>query len=107
MRQRFTDEDVQTVPDESGIFSLFQDRDLVYIGRTAPRTGLRTELQHALHVRLADEGVEATHFTFELTKSPKTRAAEELREYFETSGRLPLYNRPPGIDLQQRAEMRR
>lgn len=107
MRQRFTEEDVQNVPEESGIFHLFQDRDVVYIGRTAPRTGVRSELQHALHLTLADEELVATHFTFELTKSPKTRAAEELREYFENWGRLPLYNRPPGIALQQRAELRR
>jgi hypothetical protein len=107
MRQRFTDEELQTVPDESGIFSLFQDRDLVYIGRTAHRTGLRTELQYALHLRLADEGLDATHFSFELTKSPKMRAAEELRGFFEASGRLPLYNRSSAIDLQHRTELRR
>ena len=107
MRQRFTEEDVQNVPDESGIFSLYQDRDLVYIGRTSPRTGVRGELQHALRVRLADEELAATHFTFELTKSPKTRAAEELREYFENWGRLPLYNRPSGVALRQRDELRR
>jgi hypothetical protein len=107
MRQRFTEEDVQNVPDESGIFHLFHDRDVVYIGRTAPRTGLKGELQHALRLTRADEEMDATHFTFELTKSPKTRAAEELRQYFETWGRLPLYNRPSSVSRQHSPELRR
>ena len=106
MRQRFGAEDVENVPEEAGIFCLYQDRDLVYIGRTAPRNGLRTELQHALRMAMADD-LNATHFTFELTKSPKTRATEELRGFYETWGRLPLYNRPHGVALQPRAELRR
>ena len=106
MRQRFASEDVQSVPDESGIYSLFQDRDLVYIGRTPPRAGLRAELEHALRMAMADD-MHATHFTFELTKSPKTRAAEELRSFYEMWGRLPLYNRPNSLVLQQRSELRR
>lgn len=106
MRLRFASEDLQHVPDESGIFSLFQDRDLVYIGRTSPRSGLRAELHHALRVAMAED-MQASHFSFELTKSPKTRAAEELRGYFETWGRLPLYNRPHGLTIEQRSELRR
>ena len=55
---------------------------------------------------MADD-MHATHFTFELTKNPKTRAAEELRDYYETWGRLPLYNRPHAVNPLQRAELRR
>lgn len=106
MRQRFSPEDVQNVPEETGIYCLYHDRDLVYIGRTAPRSNLRSELRHALTVAMADD-MHATHFTYEVTKSPKTRATEELREFYETWGRLPLYNRPHAVDLQQRAEARR
>lgn len=106
MRQRFASEDIKHVPEEPGIFFLFHDRDLVYIGRTAPRNGLRTELEHALRIAMADD-MHATHFTYELTKSPKTRATEELRDYYETWGRLPLYNRPHAAGLKQRSELRR
>src|SRR5262249_50210386 len=105
--QRFIEEDIRNVPEETGIFSLFQESDLVYIGRTAPRTNLRSELQHILSVVMADESLEATQFTFEVTKSPKTRAAEELRSYFETWGRLPAHNQPHGLRLDQSAEIRR
>ena len=106
MRLRFTSEDVGNVPEETGIFCLFQDRDLVYIGRTAPRTSLRDELEHALRMAMADD-MHATHFTFEVTKSPKTRATEELRSFYETWGRLPLYNRPHATEFKPRAELRR
>lgn len=106
VRQRFVDEDVRKVPDESGIFCLFHEQDLVYIGRTAPRTGLRSELEHALRMAMAAD-LEATHFTFELTRSPKTRATEELRSYYEAWGRLPQYNRPHGASLQRPTELRR
>jgi hypothetical protein len=106
MRLRFVGEDVQNVPDEPGIFCLYQDRDLVYIGRTSPRNGLRTELEHALRVAMADD-MRATHFTYEINKNPKTRAVEELRSFYETWGRLPLYNRPHSIAPLQGAELRR
>ena len=106
MRYRFAEEDFQNVPEQSGIFFLFHERDLVYIGRTAPSNGLKTELEHALRMAMAED-MEVTHFSFELTKSPKTRAAEELRSYFENWGRLPQYNRPQGVAFQQRFELRR
>ena len=106
MRSPFNAEEIQNVPEESGIYCLFQEQDLVYIGRTAPRTTLKGELQHALKMAMADDML-ASDFTFEQTASPKTRAGEELRSYYEAWGRLPLYNRPHGFSVRQRAELRR
>lgn len=106
MQAKFTEADVQNVPDESGIFCLFHERDLVYIGRTAPRIGLRSELLRALKIAMAADML-ATHFTYELTAAPKTRATEELREYYGTWGRLPLYNQPHATSLERSAELRR
>jgi hypothetical protein len=106
MRETFNAEEIQKVPEESGIFCLFQEQDLVYVGRTAPRTHLRSELLYALRMAMADDML-ATHFSFEPTKSPKTRAGEELRSFYETFGRLPLYNRPQSSLLKQGAELQR
>lgn len=107
MQLRFTEEEVQKVPEEAGIYSLFHERDLVYIGRTAPRSNLRTDLRHALMVAMAEDMM-ASHFTFELTKAPKTRATEELRSYYEAWGHLPVYNQPHGLALGERpSEIRR
>ena len=101
MRQQFAQQYVQAVPEESGIFTLWDHRHPVYIGRTAPRSDLRAELDHALTMAMAED-LSVTHFSFELTPSPKTRAAEELRSHFERWGSLPRYNqRTSSRELQQ------
>ena len=91
MRLRFDEQHVKDVPEQSGIFTLWDQQDLVYIGRTAPRSNLQADLKHALKMAMADDML-ATHFSYEETVSPKTRASEELRAYFENWGRLPRYN---------------
>jgi hypothetical protein len=106
MRVRFTEAEIQKVPEEAGIFCLFQERDLVYIGRTPPRSGLRSELARTLRVAMAADML-ASEFTYELTVAPKTRANEELRSYYETCGRLPIYNRAHGIEFDRATELRR
>jgi len=106
MQLRFAADDVRQVPEQPGIFCLWHHAHLVYVGRTAPRSNLREELDHALTMAMVED-LSVTHFTYEVTAQPKTRAAEELREFYETWGRLPLYNRPHAVDLQQRAELRR
>ena len=109
MRLRFAEEQVQNVPEQSGIFYLWDERYLVYVGRTAPRTGLREELMHALAAAMADD-MSVTHFTYEETRVPKTRAAEELRRHFEQWGSLPRYNGASGdgdIRRERREEVRR
>ncbi|MFN2646584.1 MAG: hypothetical protein ABR570_16480, partial [Burkholderiales bacterium] len=79
------------VPEAAGIFCLWDNQHLVYVGRTAPRSDLRAELRYALTVAMAAD-LSATHFTYEETNTPKTRAAEELRDYFARWGALPRYN---------------
>jgi hypothetical protein len=91
MNLRFTEKYVHQVPAETGIFCLWHHANLVYVGRTAPRSTLREELAHALTMAMAGD-MSATHFSYEITKAPKTRAAEELRDYFERWGSLPRYN---------------
>jgi hypothetical protein len=91
MRLRFVEQYVQQVPEAPGIFCLWDNQHLVYVGRSAPRSDLRAELRHALTMAMAED-LSATHFTYEVSNMPKTRAAEELREYFARWGSLPRYN---------------
>lgn len=91
MNFRFENKHVQTVPEEPGMFCLWDHAHLVYVGRTAPRSTLRAELGHALTMAMAED-LSCTHFSYEVTATPKTRAAEELRDYFERWGTLPRYN---------------
>jgi len=91
MNQRFEDKHVRSVPEKSGTFCLWDHAHLVYVGRTAPRTNLRAELNHALTMAMAED-MSCTHFSYEVTAQPKTRAAEQLRDHFERWGALPRYN---------------
>ena len=91
MNQRFEDKHVRSVPEKSGTFCLWDHAHLVYVGRTAPRTNLRAELNHALTMAMAED-MSCTHFSYEVTAQPKTRAAEQLRDHFEGWGALPRYN---------------
>lgn len=91
MHRRFEDKHVQLVPEQPGVFCLWDHAHLVYVGRTAPRSTLRAELDHALTIAMAED-LSCTHFSYEVTSTPKTRAAEELRDYFERWGTLPRYN---------------
>ena len=91
MNQRFEDKHVQSVPEKSGTFCLWDHAHLVYVGRTAPRSNLRAELNHALTMAMAED-MSCTHFSYEVTATPKTRAAEQLRDHFERWGALPRYN---------------
>ena len=101
MRLQFVEQYVQAVPEEPGIFILWDRSHPVYVGRTAPRSNLRDELDHALTMAMLED-LAVTHFSFEVTPAPKTRAAEELRSHFERWGSLPRYNeRTLAHDLQK------
>lgn len=91
MHLRFEENHVRRAPEKPGIFCLWDHTHLVYVGRTAPRTNLRDELHHALTMAMAED-MACTHFTYEVTTTPMTRAAQELREHFERWGTLPRYN---------------
>jgi hypothetical protein len=101
MRLQFVKQYVQAVPEQPGIFILWDHSHPVYVGRTAPRSQLRAELDHALTMAMLED-LSVTHFSFEVTAAPKTRAAEELRSHFERWGSLPRYNeRTPSQGLQR------
>ena len=91
MNLRFEDKHVRSAPEKSGTFCLWDHAHLVYIGRTAPRSNLRTELDHALTMAMAED-MSCTHFSYEVSATPMTRAAEQLRDDFERWGALPRYN---------------
>ena len=91
MNLRFEDKHVQAVPQKSGVFCLWDHAHLVYVGRTAPRSHLRAELNHALTMAMAED-LSCTHFSYEVTATPKTRAEEQLRDHYERWGSLPRYN---------------
>jgi hypothetical protein len=85
LRWRFDAEVLRDVPEAPGVCTLWSGNELVYIGRTEGNGTLRDLLRGFL-------GAPVTHFTWEVTVTPKTRAGDLLDAYLEKTGRLPRYN---------------
>ena len=88
LRWRFDAEILRDVPEAPGVCTLWSGSEMVYIGRTEGNTSLRDVLRAFL-----DKPV--THFTWEVTVTPKTRAGDLLDAYLEKHGRVPRYNDAP------------
>jgi hypothetical protein len=93
LRWRFLADAVRETPDQQGVFSLWEANECVYIGHTPRNTTLRDQLRALLDLR--EKGViQASHFTWEVTPTPKTREGDLLQLYLDRHGKLPRYNRP-------------
>ncbi len=74
-------------PNESGVYALWKDDEVVYYGRAAGGQTIRTRLlQHY------STNVDATHYSWEMCRDPAQREAELLREHEETYGHSPRLN---------------
>lgn len=78
---------VTMAPDTPGVFELWEDEELVFVGSTRNST-LRDQLIH----RLLEDRVEATHFSWEITFDPASRERELLAEFELQHHRPPRFN---------------
>ena len=85
LRWRFDAETLRDVPESPGVCTLWSGGEMVYIGRTEGNATLRDLLRRFL-------GEPVSHFTWEVTVTPKTRAGDLLGSFLEKHGRLPRYN---------------
>ena len=78
-------------PDEPGVYALWLGEELIYYGKAsggnAGRATIRSRLMEHFHNQ-----VDATHYSWEISREPGARESELLREYRETFGRLPRLN---------------
>lgn len=74
-------------PSEPGIYALWQGDELIYYGRAFGGATIRSRLMEHYEAQ-----VEATHYSWEISREPLARESELLREYQETFGRLPRLN---------------
>jgi hypothetical protein len=75
-------------PSEPGVYALWQGEELIYYGRASGSGAtIRARLMEHYQNR-----VEATHYSWEISREPVARENELLREYQETFGRLPRLN---------------
>ena len=74
-------------PDTPGVFELWEDEELVFVGSTRNST-LRDQLIH----QLLHSGSEATHFSWEITFDSAERERELLAEFQQQHHRPPRFN---------------
>jgi len=93
LKWRLDAEGVRETPEFQGVLSLWHDAELVYIGHTKGNSSLRDNLRRFLSLR--EQGaLRATHMSWEITVTPKTREGDLLQHYRQKHGVLPVYNRP-------------
>ena len=86
----FTARMVASAPDIPGVFSLWEDRELIYIGRATQ--ALRTVLLD--HLEGKDPCTRnASHYAWQLALDPATRERDLLVAYEEKNRALPRCNR--------------
>lgn len=86
---RFTSALVQGAPENAGLYALWQDGELIYLGRAA---SIRERLLEHLRQPLSPCTRDATHYSWELSLRPPAREAELLEEFKKRHGRLPRCN---------------
>lgn len=92
LKWRLDAESVRETPEFQGVLFLWDDAELVYIGHTKGNSSLRDNLRRFLALR--EQGaVRATHMSWEITVTPKTREGDLLQVYRHRHGVLPIYNR--------------
>jgi hypothetical protein len=94
LKWRFDAESIRGTPRTQGVFGLWDEGRIVYIGATARNVFLPDALRELLGLKRRSI-IQATHFTWEITITPRSWAGELLRLHFSKHGVLPLYNRPP------------
>jgi hypothetical protein len=88
--KRLTAENVGRSPRKRGVYALYEDRKLVFLGRAEGETDtIRSRLRG--HLSAAKKGV--TRYKRETSKSPAARLKELIGEYVARHGRLPALNR--------------
>jgi hypothetical protein len=91
LKWKFDAESIRATPRTQGVFGLWDEGSIVYIGATARSVFLPDTLGELLGLKRRGI-IQATHFTWEITITPRSWAGELLRLHFNQHGALPLYN---------------
>jgi hypothetical protein len=88
-RYRFKRIVIAGAPEDRGVFTLWQDDEVVYYGRADGKgSTIRSELLDHYY----RDAAQATHYSWELCADPAAREAELLAEHEATFGRPPRRN---------------
>jgi hypothetical protein len=92
LKWKFDSDSVRGTPKTQGVFGLWDETTIVYIGATERNVFLPDALRELLALKRRGI-IQATHFTWEITITPRSWAGELMRLHFNKHGALPLYNR--------------
>ena len=98
LKWKLDSDSIRGTPKTQGVFGLWDEGQIVYIGATERNVYLPDALRELLTLKRRGI-IHATHFTWEITITPRSWAGELLRLHFNKFGALPLYNQP-GSALQ-------
>ena len=91
-RWPFTAALIADAPDSPGVFALWKDDELIYIGRAAGGGGLQKAL--AAHFSGTNDCTRsATHYSWEMTLQPEQRERQVLAEHYRKRKSIPRCNR--------------
>jgi hypothetical protein len=93
LKWKFDPDSIRGTPRTQGVFGLWDEDQVVYIGATERSVFLPDALRELLTLKRRGI-IQATHFTWEITITPRSWAGELLRLHFNKLGVLPLYNQP-------------
>ena len=93
LKWKFDAESIRGTPRTQGVFGLWDEGRIVYIGATARSVFLPDALGELLALKRR-RIIQTTHFTWEITITPRSWAGELMRLHFNKYGELPLYNKP-------------
>jgi excinuclease UvrABC nuclease subunit len=80
-------------PEEPGVFALWEDGEIIYIGHAQGRgTTIRSRLVDHFTGMVSPCTRRASHYSWEISATPATREAELLSEFLSANTRLPRCN---------------
>lgn len=89
-KRRFTDTNISDAPQCDGVYGIYRNKELIYIGKGEGKSGVKSRLQ-AAHQDKRGKG-NATSFQFEKSKDASGREKRLLEQYKKAHGKLPRYN---------------
>ena len=101
LKWKFDAESIRGTPKTQGVYGLWDEERLVYIGATERGVYLPDALRELLDQQRRNI-LHASHFPWEITITPRSWAGELLRLHFNKFGALPLYNQPSSVLQQMR-----
>lgn len=89
----FTARLIAGAPEEPGVFALWEDGDVIYIGHAAGRgVTIRSRLVDHFTGTVSPCTRRATHYSWEISQRPAAREAELLAAFQTRTARLPRCN---------------